>query len=144
MGISYQGNSACLPLWNIHWTGGDVIYGTRSHKEGEGGFLTVWAAINLSRKTLHPGITGEKHTVKRGMSSMNVHFYQENIVSVCHWETFTFAIELLIMWCMGCCPCWKGSVKPELEDSGLLTSPRWQSGADEVKTQYYTVHRISR
>jgi hypothetical protein len=25
-----------------------------------------------------------KHAVKRHVSSMNVHFYQENIVSVCH------------------------------------------------------------
>ncbi|KDR24053.1 uncharacterized protein LOC110830220 [Zootermopsis nevadensis] len=47
------------------------------------------------------------------------------------------------MWCLGCCPCWKGSEKPELEDSGLLTSPQWQSGGDVNKTQYYTVHKIS-
>jgi len=71
--------------------------------------------------------------------------YQANIVSVWHCETFTFEIELLVMWCLGCCPCWKGSDKTELkEDSGLLTSPQWQSDGDAIKTRYYTVSRIAR
>ncbi|XP_069705421.1 synaptotagmin-15-like isoform X2 [Periplaneta americana] len=47
------------------------------------------------------------------------------------------------MWCLGCCPCCKGSANSELEHSGLLASPQWQSDNDATKTQYYTVRRIS-
>ncbi|PNF25078.1 hypothetical protein B7P43_G01978 [Cryptotermes secundus] len=47
------------------------------------------------------------------------------------------------MWRLGCCPCWKGSAKPEVEDSSLLTDPQWQSDGGAMKAQYYTVRRIS-
>ncbi|PSN54944.1 hypothetical protein C0J52_01653 [Blattella germanica] len=52
-----------------------------------------------------------------------------------------FTIPLRIMWCLQCCPCWKSS---EAENSGLLSSPQWQSkGTDTTKEQQYTVRRIS-